>query len=411
MNATHPPELIDVLYGGHPNIYKAFAEYLQIKHAAESLDFWNDVSEFQRSGSRELADQIVIRYLREGAQDQINVDYEQKETVLHIVNTTKGDLSKTLMDQLQSETFGLMQSDTWRQFLLSENFLGVFTAELEASKEKSRFRASKERLRGKGGPQAKSKEPSNAVSRKPLLRHRSVSNPCLRVGPPVSVTEVTEWKIELGSDVDVGIVFKPTYEARVRRSQKILELDTLQEIRAWCEHEAVMKEAKKRRSTEGSPLRSDTRSKEKIGSGTTPSNRRRVKSEQVDSPPREPRDQKKNRRRSERGTDRDGDLTLKPLISPSGDIPKKSALIGGSDAFDSLSAVSPRSQGSSSASLVTSPVVSKRLTNSANSEQTKSKTQITVTPKSSKELSQSDSLSNSSGSKSSLNDRKRKSNS
>jgi len=186
--------LIDILSPpGIPKIYEAFTKYLAEKQALESLDFWMDVSEFQVSGNLEDAVCIVSKYLKEGSKSEINIDCEQREAVLEQFkqNMKPSDIDKTLFNELQSSIFTLMEADSWRQFLLSDEYIlarGIRKARSKDLKDKgSKKSIFQGRKKGKLFDSSRSPRAPDHCDDLKGLGHESDSGPAKT--PPEGKTE------------------------------------------------------------------------------------------------------------------------------------------------------------------------------------------------------------------------------
>eukprot|EP01122_Echinamoeba_exundans_P006594 TRINITY_DN1887_c0_g1_i1.p1 TRINITY_DN1887_c0_g1~~TRINITY_DN1887_c0_g1_i1.p1 ORF type:complete len:191 (+),score=39.18 TRINITY_DN1887_c0_g1_i1:106-678(+) len=102
-----------------------FRDFLHHLHSAENLAFWLEIEEFkliERSAERrERAEQICTKYLDSRCDAPVNVDAVLKDSVREQIESG-GKIRADIFDEMQDFIYGMMEFDSFRKFLASDQY-------------------------------------------------------------------------------------------------------------------------------------------------------------------------------------------------------------------------------------------------------------------------------------------------
>lgn len=100
----------------HPLATQTFKIFLAKKLNLENYMFWNEVEKF-RTSTIQYANRISDNFIISGAVNQVNVSSLDRDTVLKSLETRQFPV--TVFDHVQSIAFQLLDTNNFRDFLLS----------------------------------------------------------------------------------------------------------------------------------------------------------------------------------------------------------------------------------------------------------------------------------------------------
>ena len=114
----------------HSEGVKAFRAFLTEECADENLDFWEDCNSFQQSSYEnkkevhEKAKYIFDRYCIETAEKEVNISSDERNELLHKLNTCC--VSLDMFEESQIEIYNVMNRDNYARFKTSDSFKTFF---------------------------------------------------------------------------------------------------------------------------------------------------------------------------------------------------------------------------------------------------------------------------------------------
>lgn len=125
----------------HPYGRKLFKKYLMSEHAEENILFWEAVEIYRamedNDKRRELALDIYEEFIDpKNAKTEVSLDSKNREKVRPLIEEQKKndsedyDFPRDFFDTSQLHIFKLMESDTWRRFVLSSLYRNYLIAKI-----------------------------------------------------------------------------------------------------------------------------------------------------------------------------------------------------------------------------------------------------------------------------------------
>eukprot|EP01156_Anaeramoeba_ignava_P021668 Anaeramoba_ignava/c19510_g1_i3.p1 GENE.c19510_g1_i3~~c19510_g1_i3.p1 ORF type:complete len:229 (+),score=91.85 c19510_g1_i3:551-1237(+) len=99
-----------------------FRSFLKSEFSDENVDFWATVQVFKKLNKKsdisKMAQLIYNKYIKEGSQREVNIDYLDRRKVESVF--LKGDYDKALFESSQDKIYRLMETDCFPRFLKSQ---------------------------------------------------------------------------------------------------------------------------------------------------------------------------------------------------------------------------------------------------------------------------------------------------
>jgi len=108
-----------------PNGIKVFRSYLKKEFAEDNLTFWDEVGKFRQlrtadKNFKKRSDEMYNMFIKDGAEMEVNLPHAIRRDV--IAAFSKGEVTNTTFDYAQKSIFHLMENDSFRRFVKSEDY-------------------------------------------------------------------------------------------------------------------------------------------------------------------------------------------------------------------------------------------------------------------------------------------------
>lgn len=89
-----------------------FRHFLESEHSEENLDFWQSIQDFKDEASMDRANEIFDTYLKSGAEKEVNINFEIKNTVERNLPFP----TYRVFEKAEDSIFQLMKTDSYQRF-------------------------------------------------------------------------------------------------------------------------------------------------------------------------------------------------------------------------------------------------------------------------------------------------------